>query len=84
MHQNKKIKEVLRNDNHHRCDSCGNKTSAKKYNLAYLCISCLRMDKTGMPRDDSGKLIDGTLDKLVLFKIGSYDKELRRTRKKNR
>lgn len=78
-------KELLRNDNHHRCDSCGDPRSCKKYNLAYLCISCLRMDKQGIPRDNFGKIVKSSALELILNKPEDYNgKELRKSRKSRR
>lgn len=67
-------KEVLQNNKATRCDSCGNPKSCKKYNNANLCISCLRMDQGGTPRDSLGKIFSLS-DKLV---IGYKDKPRKR------
>lgn len=52
-------KETLKNNLRNRCDSCGETTSCRKYNLSYLCVTCLRMDNTGTPRDSRGKVFSG-------------------------
>lgn len=63
-----------------RCQSCGEVTLCKSYNKAFLCKSCLGMDKGGVPRERSRSVIrDYTFNKKDI-----EDDELRRPRKKRR
>ena len=77
-------KEILKNQLNKKCDSCGEANACKKYNHANLCISCLRMDKMGAARDNSGKIISNSRDELILIKPDNYNERLRKTRKSRR
>lgn len=77
-------KETLRNDLKTKCDSCGNTQSCKKYNNAYMCISCLKMDKRGIPRDNQGKIFNSSKDNLVLNIPNEKSERLRKARKSSR
>jgi hypothetical protein len=59
-------KETLKNSLRNRCDSCGEMASCKKYNLAYLCVTCLRMDPAGKPRDSRGKIFSNESVTLII------------------
>ena len=77
-------KEILKNNLNKKCDSCGDPSACKKYNHAYLCISCLRMDKQGVSRDNWGRIIPNSKSELILTKPDDYNERLRKTRKSRR
>lgn len=71
-------RQVLTNSLRRRCDSCGDTNSCTKYNNAYVCIACYRMDNRGIPRDNQGRIISSTQDQVLIVKPDANRKKHRR------
>jgi len=71
-------RQILINNLRIRCDSCGDINSCTKYNNSYVCISCLRMDNRGIPRDNQGKIISSTQNQVLITKNDFIRKKYRK------